>query len=150
MVAGFDGQADHIALRLAHRLYGEAAQRGQALEANGGGADRCGFGAEFGLEAGEFGVFGMGLRLFDVEKSLWVAYWVNAKSGAMGRDGTPGSFEGGAGIFDSTAEEDGKTVIWRGLWDRIVPGKSHNWSQLVSRDGGKSWEATRLMEWIRV
>lgn len=95
------------------------------------------------------GFFGMGLRLLDQEKKLWVDYWVNAKSGALGREGTLGSFEQGAGIFDSEDKEDGKPVIWRGLWDRIVPGKSHNWSQLVSRDGGQSWEATWLMEWTR-
>lgn len=95
------------------------------------------------------GFFGMGLRLLDVEEKLWVDHWVNARSGAIGGEGTPGSFEGGAGIFDSTAEEEGKPVIWRGLWDRIVPGKSHNWSQLVSRDGGETWQATWLMEWTR-
>ena len=95
------------------------------------------------------GFFGMGLRLLDQEKKLWVDYGVNAKSGALGREGTAGSFENGAGIFDSADTEDGKPIIWRGLWDRIVPGKSHNWSQLVSRDGGESWEATWLMEWTR-
>jgi hypothetical protein len=72
------------------------------------------------------------------------------EAGALGRDGTLGSFEDGAGIFDSTASEGGKPVIYRGVWDRIVPGRTHRWSSLVSRDAGKSWEGLWLMDWTRV
>lgn len=93
--------------------------------------------------------FGMGLRTLDLEKKVWTDYWVNAKQGVMGREGVTGSFEDGAGIFDSTDTENGKPVIYRGIWDKIVPGVSHNWSSLVSRDGGKSWEGLWLMEWSR-
>ena len=95
------------------------------------------------------GFFGMGVRLLDAEKKLWVDYWVNAKSGALGREGTTGSFENGAGIFDSADTEDGKPVIYRGMWDRIVPGISHRWSQSLSRDNGASWQDLWLMDWAR-
>jgi len=92
---------------------------------------------------------GMGLRTLDLEKKVWVDYWVNAKAGVLGRDGVIGSFENGAGIFDSTDTENGKPVIYRGIWDKIVPGVSHNWSSLISRDNGKTWKSLWLMEWSR-
>ncbi|QDZ08310.1 hypothetical protein FPZ24_13155 [Sphingomonas panacisoli] len=92
---------------------------------------------------------GMGLRTLDLEKKVWTDYWVNGKAGVMGRDGVTGSFENGAGIFDSPDTENGKPVIYRGIWDKIVPGVSHNWSSLISRDNGKTWEGLWLMEWTR-
>ncbi len=92
---------------------------------------------------------GLGLRMFDAEKRTWFDMWSNAKSGAITAPGTPGSMRDGAFIFDATDSEEGKPVIVRGVWDRIVPGRSHSWSQLVSRDGGGSWEGLWLMDWTR-
>ena len=92
---------------------------------------------------------GMGLRTLDLEQKVWTDFWVNGKQGIMGREGTPGSFEDGAGIFDSTDTENGKPVIYRGVWDRIEIGKKCSWSSLISRDNGKSWEGLWLMDWTR-
>jgi hypothetical protein len=91
---------------------------------------------------------GMGLRLLDVEKKVWADHWVNANSGVMTAPGVLGSFENGAGIFVSDDEEDGKPVKWVGVWDLITP-KSCRWRQAVTRDSGKTWQQTWLMDWRR-
>jgi hypothetical protein len=92
---------------------------------------------------------GMGLRLLDMDKRLWSDYWVNAKSGVLGAAGLTGSFEDGEGVFEAFDSEDGKPVIYRGVWDRIVRGKSHRWYQAASRDDGKTWDYTWFMDWTR-
>jgi hypothetical protein len=91
---------------------------------------------------------GLGLRLLDVEKNLWADHWVNARSGVMTAPGMPGSFENGAGIFVAEDEEDGKAVKSVGVWDLITP-KSCRWRQALSRDGGKTWQQTWIMDWRR-
>ncbi|WP_157281067.1 hypothetical protein [Pelomonas sp. Root1237] len=102
---------------------------------------------ELRIPARQFG--GMGLRLLDVKKAQWSDFWVNAASGELGAQGLPGSFEGGAGIFQEQSEEDGKTVIYRSVWDRITP-TSCRWQQAASRDGGKTWVMDWSMDWTRV
>ena len=92
---------------------------------------------------------GMGLRLLDQETRVWSDFWVNAKSGAMGGAGLTGGFVDGEGIFESRDAENGKTTIYRGVWDRIVPGKSHRWYQAASRDDGKTWDTNWTMDWQR-
>jgi hypothetical protein len=92
---------------------------------------------------------GMGLRVLDVQQSLWSDFWVSAASGVLVSPGQPGSFEDGAGIFESEDEEDGRPVIYRGVWDRITP-RSCRWQQAASRDGGRSWQLNWSMDWQRV
>ena len=90
-----------------------------------------------------------GLRLLDLDKRLWSDHWVNAKSGVLGAAGLTGSFEDGEGVFEARDSEDGKAVIYRGVWDRIVRGKSHRWYQAASRDDGRTWDYTWFMDWTR-
>jgi hypothetical protein len=91
---------------------------------------------------------GLGLRLLDLKTQQWRDFWVNAASGALTPPGLPGSFEGGAGIFESSEEEDGKPVIYRSVWDRITL-QSCRWQQGASRDGGKTWVIDWSMDWTR-
>lgn len=91
---------------------------------------------------------GMGLRTLDVENRVWSDIWMNAKSGVVVAPGVPGYFENGAGIFDSEDVEDGKPVIWRGIWDEIT-ANSCRWRQGASRDGGKTFDYTWIMHWTR-
>ena len=91
---------------------------------------------------------GMGLRLLDVESRVWSDFWVNAKSGALTTPGQTGSFENGAGIFVSEEEEGGLVIKAAGIWDLITPS-SCRWRQAVTRDGGKTWEQSWIMNWTR-
>lgn len=92
---------------------------------------------------------GMGLRLLDMERKVWSDFWVNAKSGALATPGQEGGFVDGVGTFTSTSEEDGRTLLWRGVWDRIT-ATSCRWRQGGSRDGGQTWEDSWFMDWTRV
>jgi hypothetical protein len=92
---------------------------------------------------------GMGLRLLDRKTHVWSDYWVNGKAGTLGAPGLTGGFVDGRGIFESRDQEDGKPVVYRGVWDRIDKGKSHRWYQAASRDDGKSWDISWEMDWRR-
>lgn len=92
---------------------------------------------------------GMGLRLLDLETRVWSDFWVNAKSGALGAAGLTGGFVDGDGIFESRDVVDGKPMLHRGVWDRIVFGQSHRWYQAISGDDGKTWDINWTMDWRR-
>lgn len=94
------------------------------------------------------GFSGMGLRLLDVEKRVWNDHWVNAKSGVLMPPGLSGSFEDGVGIFVADDVDDGKPIVVGGIWDRITPA-SCRWRQVLSRDAGKTWEQSWIMDWRR-
>lgn len=91
---------------------------------------------------------GMGLRLLDPERRLWADHWVNGKACVLAGEPTWGGFVEGVGIWDSVTEDDGATVIVRGVWDRITPD-SCRWYQAVSRDGGAGWQENWFMDWTR-
>ena len=91
---------------------------------------------------------GMGLRLLDVERKLWADHWVNAKSGVLTPPPTWGSFVDGVGMWDSEETKDGKSAIYRGVWDRIS-ARSCRWYQASSSDGGRTWEQSWTMDWTR-
>lgn len=95
------------------------------------------------------GFMGLGLRMLDVEKTVWSDHWVNARSGVVTTPGQLGYFKDGAAIFEADDMDGATPIKVRGLWDRIT-GKSHRWSQLISRDGGKSWEDQWVMDWTKV
>lgn len=95
------------------------------------------------------GFSGMGLRLLDLERKLWADYWVNAQSGVLTPPPSWGSFVGGAGTWDSVDDTDStKPVIWRGVWDQITE-RSCRWFQANSRDQGRTWQETWVMQWQR-
>lgn len=92
---------------------------------------------------------GMGLRLLDQERKLWADYWVNAKSGVLTPPPSWGSFVDGVGTWDSEEKVDDKSMVYRGVWDRITP-KSCRWYQASSADGGQTWQTSWTMDWTRV
>jgi hypothetical protein len=92
---------------------------------------------------------GMGLRMLAVEEKIWSDDWVNATSGVLTCPGQTGSFEGGAGIFSSSYEDNGRALLSAGIWDQITP-RSCRWRQAVTADGGKTWEHNWIMQWTRV
>jgi hypothetical protein len=93
---------------------------------------------------------GMGLRLLDLEKKVWIDHWVNGKSGVLSLPGTEGHFINGEGIFrgEWVDAEKKQTLQVYSAWDRITPD-SCRWHQSISSDG-KSWEEQWSMDWVRV
>ena len=91
---------------------------------------------------------GMGLRLLEKDKAVWMDYWVNGRDCALATPGMPGGFRDGAGIFEVDEDDAGTPIKVRGVWDRITPS-SCRWHQAVSRDGGATWEENWIMEWRR-
>jgi hypothetical protein len=91
---------------------------------------------------------GMGLRLLDVEKRVWNDFWVNARSGVLTTPGLTGVFENGVGTFEADDKDGDKPIKVRGVWDRITKA-SCRWYQTASRDGGKTWEESWFMDWVR-
>lgn len=89
---------------------------------------------------------GMGLRLLDVKARQWSDFWVNAKSGVLATPGQTGSFEQGVGLFISEYEEEGRTMLAAGVWDRIT-AHSCRWRQATSADGGRTWVHDWIMDW---
>lgn len=92
---------------------------------------------------------GMGLRLLDVEKRIWSDFWVNAKSGALATPGQTGGFVDGVGIFSTADVENGRAVVYVGVWDRIAAA-SCRWRQAKSYDAGRTWQQDWIMRWTRV
>lgn len=101
---------------------------------------------ELRIPAREF--YGLGIRLLEVKRRVWVDYWANARDGVLGTPGMAGAFIDGAGIFAADDEDEGKPIKVRAIWDRITPA-SCRWHQAVSRDGGATWEENWLMDWTR-
>ncbi len=91
---------------------------------------------------------GMGLRLLDLEKHLWSDFWVSGRSGVLTTPGMPGGFENGVATFIAEETEDGRPVLYRGVWDRIT-ATSCRWHQASSHDDGRTWAPNWFMDWTR-
>lgn len=92
--------------------------------------------------------FGMGVRVFHVEKRLWADHWVSGKNGVL-NEPMMGSFENGVGTFIADEMDGDKPIKARGVWDRITAA-SCRWHQATSSDGGKTWQENWFMDWVRV
>lgn len=91
---------------------------------------------------------GMGLRLLERKKDVWIDYWVNGRDCELATPGTSGRFRDGTGTFVADEMDGDRPIKVRGVWDRITPA-SCRWHQAVSRDGGATWEDNWVMEWRR-
>ena len=91
---------------------------------------------------------GMGLRMLDMDAHVWSDFWVNARSGVLTTPGVTGSFENGAGIFISEDMDGDHPIKAAGVWDNITP-TTCRWRQATSRDGGRTWQQTWIMNWVR-
>jgi hypothetical protein len=90
---------------------------------------------------------GMGIRLYRPATKEWADHWVNSMNGELGEP-MMGTFTDGVGTFLANDTEDGKPVIYRGVWDKVTP-TSCRWRQGSSKDGGKTWADTWFMDWVR-
>lgn len=93
-------------------------------------------------------ILGMGVRVWRPEERKWADHWTGYWNNVV-NEPQLGEFIDGEGVFISRETVDGVDWLYRGLWDRIVPG-SHRWWQASSRDGGKSWAPNWFMDWTRI
>jgi hypothetical protein len=91
---------------------------------------------------------GLGIRLLDTKQRVWGDYWSNARDGVIVGPPTDGVFRDGVGTFISDGEDKGQQIKVRGVWDRITSATCR-WRQGISRDGGKTWVDTWIMDWTR-
>jgi hypothetical protein len=90
---------------------------------------------------------GMGVRVWLPDQRKWADHWTSAVNGVVNPPQL-GEFIDGEGIFISEEMLDGVQWLYRGVWDRIMPGQCR-WHQSVSSDGGKEWRWNWWMEWTR-
>jgi hypothetical protein len=91
---------------------------------------------------------GMGVRVWLHQEKKWADHWTSATNGVVNSP-QKGEFIDGEGIFLSEEDVDGVKWQYRGVWDRIAPGRCR-WHQSASSDSGKSWEWNWWMEWTQV
>ena len=104
---------------------------------------------EHALESPTGAYRAVGLRAFDPKTGLWAIWWLDGRSphGTMDPP-VKGRFENGVGTFESAYEHDGKPMRVRFVWSRITP-TSARWEQATSADGGTTWDANWVMEFMR-
>lgn len=100
------------------------------------------------LRKGDGSIFGMGVRVWHPKEQLWADHWTAAEDGVVNPPQL-GRFIDGAGIFTADDEMDGKPVKVKAIWDKITPVSCRCY-QMMSRDGGTSWERGWYMDWTRV
>lgn len=100
------------------------------------------------LRRGDGSMWGMGVRVWHPEEKKWADHWTAAQNGVVNPPQL-GEFINGEGIFLGEETADGKTTHYKAVWDKITPS-SCRWYQMVSSDGGTTWERSWYMDWTRV
>ena len=92
---------------------------------------------------------GFSLRYFDVAQNRWVL-WLNwPGAGRSASSGLEGSFRHGRGDFYSTSTNaEGEETLSRYTFTDITP-ESLRWNDGYSKDGGKTWVESWIMEFSR-
>jgi len=90
---------------------------------------------------------GMTLRLYDPKAHQWSIYWWNPSNGPMGVP-TIGQFRNGRGEFFDQEMFQGRSILVRYVWSNIT-ADSAQFEQSFSVDGGRSWEANWITQWVR-
>lgn len=90
---------------------------------------------------------GLMLRMYDAKTQQWSVYWGSAGSGTLDSPLT-GSFKNGRGEFDGHDMTDGRPVLVRVVYSDITPS-SFRTEQVLSDDGGKTWETTLIQTFTR-
>ena len=91
---------------------------------------------------------GMTLRLYSPTSHQWSIYWATSKTGTLGIP-TVGEFKNGVGEFYDQEPINGRMVLVRFIWSRIMPTSAH-FEQAFSDDGGKTWEVNWITDQTRV
>jgi len=87
---------------------------------------------------------GQTLRLYNPETHEWSIYLVYADKGQLPMPPTVGKFRNGVGEFYDMELWNGRTILVRYQW--TPNGGRPHFEQSFSVDGGKSWEATWVLD----
>ncbi|MEQ1725960.1 MAG: hypothetical protein ABL882_08555 [Sphingopyxis sp.] len=100
------------------------------------------------LRKGDGSMWGMGVRVLHPNEGVWADHWTSAEDGVVN---TPqlGTFVDGVGVFLGDDPNDGAPLTFRAVWDQITP-TSCRWYQIMSRDGGATWDYGWYMDWTRL
>ena len=94
------------------------------------------------------GFVGMSFRFFDPASGRWSIYWADSRRPGVLDPPVFGSFSGDTGVFEGTDTHEGRPVLVRFTWTGVST-PTPRWEQAFSADGGKSWEANWVMEFVR-
>jgi hypothetical protein len=94
------------------------------------------------------GFVGMSFRFFDPETKTWSIYWADSRRPGKLDPPVYGSFEGGRGSFQGADTLGGRPILMRFDWSDVTT-PTPRWEQSFSADGGKSWEANWVMDFVR-
>ncbi|THD37872.1 MAG: hypothetical protein E7773_02525 [Sphingomonas sp.] len=80
----------------------------------------------------------MTIFLYDPAARQWS---MNFASSAVGKFAQPmvGSFVSGTGTLSGTDTIDGRAIPVRAVWSNVTP-TTHQYQELYSADGGRTWE----------
>ena len=94
------------------------------------------------------GFVGMSFRFFDPETKTWSIYWADSRRPGKLDPPVYGSFEGERGSFQGADTLGGRPILMRFDWSGVRT-PTPRWEQSFSADGGKSWEANWVMDFVR-
>src|SRR4030095_1959506 len=90
---------------------------------------------------------GLGLRLYNPESQQWRLNWANSSDGVINKP-MIGEFNDGRGEFFDQEEFNGRMILARNGFSNITPNSSR-FEQAFSNDGGKIWETSWVMTFMR-
>ncbi len=90
---------------------------------------------------------GLTLFLYNPQAHQWSENYASSKTGILDPP-TIGEFKNGRGEFYGQDQDDGETVLVRGVWSDIT-ANSHRYEICESDDGGKTWQPNFIAELTR-
>jgi len=94
------------------------------------------------------GPVGLMLYTYNPQSHQWYVYFANSKDGKVGLPNV-GEFRNGRGEFFVQDTLNGKSLLNRYVWSQIVSSSPH-FEESWSSDGGRTWEAVRIVDLARV
>ena len=91
---------------------------------------------------------GVAFRLFNPDSGEWTIYWADTVKAGTLQPPVVGRFHGDHGEFTGEDEFNGRKILCRFRWSRLVDG-SPQWEQAFSTDEGKTWETNWIMSFTR-
>lgn len=91
--------------------------------------------------------FGLSLRLFEPESSVWTVRWVDGRGGGP-QPPAVGRWQDGSCWLTGADEYRGHPVLASYRWTDVT-GDAAAWEQCFSIDGGQTWQPNWIMRFVR-